>query len=51
MTVKVTSSTGLRAFLPPRVARSTALSFIQQQASMSEPTLARVFRYHLDFMV
>ncbi|MFE9093599.1 polyprenyl synthetase family protein [Streptomyces sp. NPDC007264] len=44
-----TSSTGLQAFLPPRMVQSTVLPVMRQQASELEPTLARICSYHLGF--
>ncbi|WP_234046971.1 polyprenyl synthetase family protein [Streptomyces adelaidensis] len=45
-----TSSTGLQAFLPPRMAQSTVSPVIRQQVSALEPTLARICSYHLGFI-
>ena len=42
-----TSSTGLQAFLSPRMVQSTVLPVTRQQASALESTLARICPYHL----
>lgn len=45
-----TSSTGLQAFLSPRMVQSTVLPVIRQRTSALEPTLARICSYHLGFI-
>ncbi|MFE7568914.1 polyprenyl synthetase family protein [Streptomyces sp. NPDC057539] len=45
-----TSSTGLQAFLSPRMVQSTVLPVMRQRASALEPTLARICSYHLGFI-
>ncbi|WP_432253383.1 polyprenyl synthetase family protein [Streptomyces sp. HNM1019] len=44
-----TSSTGLQAFLSPRMVQSTVSPVMRQQTSALEPTLARICSYHLGF--
>jgi geranylgeranyl diphosphate synthase, type I len=45
-----TSSTGLQAFLSPRMVRSTVRPVTWQQASALEPTPARIGSYHPGFI-